>query len=62
MVVYPDEWDNYLIPWKNRVFRKDTPADIIKKAKEINKSYSRFSDKDFFHFEEERSDISTDEN
>lgn len=53
MVDYPYEWEKYLIEDKVRTFKKDTPSDIIKKAKEINDDYEKHFEKKFFHFEDE---------
>ena len=55
LVDFPKEWHNYMIPFnisrKSHYFRKDTPPEIIKKAKEINADLT--SGKPFFHFEGE---------
>lgn len=56
MVDYPYEWVKYLIEDKVRTFKKDTPSDIVEKAKKINKSYSRSAGKNFFHFEAEENE------
>lgn len=53
MVCYPDEWHKYLITGKNRMFMKDTPAEIIEKAKEINEKVLKLTGKYYFSFESE---------
>ena len=37
LVDYPMEWRKYMIKGKTRTFSKNTPLEIVKKAKEINK-------------------------
>lgn len=54
MVVYPfNEWGKYMAKGKVRTFVKDTPSDIIEKAKQINDDYEKHFEKKFFHFEAE---------
>lgn len=56
LVDYPREWRKYMIPWQDRLFRKDTPSEIVERAKELNKSIMEISGKPFFHFESEEND------
>ena len=60
LVDYPSEWRSYMIPnnisKKNCMFRKDTPPEIVERAKELNKSIMEASGKPFFHFEDEEND------
>lgn len=53
MVDYPYEWWKYMVKGKIHTFKKDTPEEIIKKAKKMNESYSEMTGKPYFHFEEE---------
>lgn len=53
MVMYPDEWDGFMYDDRVRTFKKGTPADIIEKAKEINKKTLKIAGKNWFNFEEE---------
>ena len=54
MLVYPlEEWGKYMINGKVRTFKKDTPQEIIIKAKELNYLVKETSGRDFFFFEEE---------
>ena len=55
LVDYPKEWGKYFDRSKKqlRTFRKDTPAEIVEKAKEINKFIIEHAGKPFFHFEED---------
>lgn len=52
LVDYPQEWEKYMFE-KELKFKKDTPAEIVEKAKEINKFIIEHADKPFFHFEED---------
>ena len=36
LVDYPFEWNKYMVPGKVRTFKKETPADVLEKAKKIN--------------------------
>ena len=54
LVDYPMEWRKYMIKGKTRTFSKNTPLEIVKKAKEINKETIRLAEKPFFFFEENR--------
>ncbi len=51
LVDYPYEWGQYMANGKIRTFVKNTPPEIISKAKELNKDIIKISGKDFFHFE-----------
>lgn len=51
MVNYPYEWSKYMIKGKVRTFSKDTPIDIIEKAKKVNKTFIEDTGKPFFAFE-----------
>ena len=53
MLIYPDEWDKYMYQNKIRTFKKNTPQEIIIKAKELNNLVKETSGRDFFFFEEE---------
>ncbi len=53
MVMYPDEWHDFMIHGKVRTFKKGTPADIIEKAKEINADVFSISGRNWFKFEYE---------
>lgn len=53
MIDYPYEWHKYLITGKNMMFEKDTPPEIIEKAKKINEKVIKLSGKPFFSFESE---------
>lgn len=53
LVDYPMEWRKYMIKGKTRTFSKNTPLEIVKKAKEINKVAIRTGGKPFFFFEED---------
>lgn len=53
MVNHPHEWDKFFVKGKTRMFSKDTPADIIKKAKEINAYVFSISGRQWFRFESE---------
>jgi hypothetical protein len=50
LVDYPKEWEKYMFE-KELKFKKDTPAEIVEKAKEINKKTMKCADKPFFFFE-----------
>lgn len=52
LVDIPIEWEKYLIP-KTRKFKKDTPADIIEKAKKVNEKTIFCAGKPFYFFEED---------
>ena len=52
LVDIPIEWEKYLIP-KTRKFKKDTPAEIIKEAREVNKETMHCAGKPFYFFEED---------
>ena len=52
LIDYPMEWRKYMIKEKTRTFSKNTPLEIVKKAKEINKKAIRDAEKPFF-FEED---------
>jgi hypothetical protein len=54
LIDYPMEWRKYMIKGKTRTFSKNTPLEIVKKAKEINKETIRLAEKPFFFFEENR--------
>lgn len=53
LVDYPMEWRKYMIKGKTRIFSKNTPQEIVSKAKEINKVAIRTGGKPFFFFEED---------
>ena len=53
LIDYPMEWRKYMIKGKTRTFSKNTPLEIVKKAKEINKETIRLAEKPFFFFEED---------
>ncbi len=53
LVDYPMEWRKYMIKGKTRTFSQNTPLEIVKKAKEINKVAIRTGGKPFFFFEED---------
>jgi len=52
LVDIPDEWKKYFTS-KRRTFKKDTPEDIIRKAKEVNKITLKSAGKPFYFFEED---------
>ena len=54
LIDYPMEWRKYMIKGKTRTFSKNTPLEIVKKAKELNKKAVRYAGKPFFLFEENR--------
>ena len=54
LIDYPMEWRKYMIKGKTRTFSENTPQEIVKKAKEINKETIRLAEKPFFFFEENR--------
>lgn len=51
LIDYPQEWRKHMIKGKTRTFSKNTPQEIVKKAKEINKETIRLAGKPFFFFE-----------
>ncbi len=51
MVVYPFEWDKYMVDGKVRTFRADTPASIIRQAQKINERSMEVKGKPHFFFE-----------
>ena len=54
LVDYPEKWSEYFFhdnEHELKTFRKDTPKDIIEKAKELNEDIFRISGQVFFHFE-----------
>lgn len=55
LVDIPEEWRQYFL--KNaphlRTFRKDTPQDIIEKAKMLNEKMIKLEGDPFYWFEEE---------
>ncbi|MBR1739148.1 MAG: hypothetical protein IJ737_02555 [Ruminococcus sp.] len=51
LIDYPREWHKYMIKGKTRTFSKDTPEDILSKAKMINEKVVRLAGKPFFYFE-----------
>lgn len=51
MVVYPFEWDKYMVDGKVRTFRADTPASIIRQAQKINEQSMEAKGKPHFFFE-----------
>lgn len=53
LVDYPHEWHKYFLEGKVRTFSKDTPKEIIEKAKDINKTTMKYGGKNFFNFENE---------
>lgn len=53
MYIMPEEWRQYFVPGKKRTFSKNTPANIIKEAKEINLRLESISGKIYFSFEED---------
>ena len=59
MVMFPDEWHDFMIHGKVRTFKKSTPADIVEKAKEINKKTLKIAGKNWFNFEEEEGENET---
>lgn len=52
LVDIPDEWRKYFTS-KPRTFKKDTPADIIEKAKKVNEKTMFCAGKPFYFFEED---------
>lgn len=54
LVHFPHEWDKYLLDGKVMTFSKDTPKDIVEKAKDINKTTMKYGGKNFFNFETEQ--------
>ena len=55
LVDIPEKWSEYFFhddEHEPKTFRKDTPKDIIDKAKELNKELIRLSGHTFFHFDE----------
>ncbi|MFQ9435586.1 MAG: hypothetical protein ACLR1R_04100 [Ruminococcus callidus] len=53
LIDYPMEWRKYMIKGKTRTFSKNTPLEIVKKAKELNKKAIRDAGKPFSFFEED---------
>ena len=55
LVDYPDKWHEYFLQNapQLRTFRKDTPQEIVEKAKLINASTLKHAGKQFFHFEKD---------
>ncbi|WP_298483788.1 hypothetical protein [uncultured Ruminococcus sp.] len=53
LVDYPQEWRKHMIKGKTRTFSKNTPQEIVNKAKEINKETIRTGGKPFFFFDED---------
>lgn len=51
LVDYPEEWRKFMIPGETRKFYKNTPDEIIEKAKKINKKLIASAGKPFFYFE-----------
>lgn len=51
LVDYPHEWHKYFLDGKGRTFSKDTPKEIVEKAKDINKTTMKYGGKNFFSFE-----------
>lgn len=47
LIDYPIEWRKYMIKGKTRTFSQNTPLEIVKKAKEINKKAIRDAGKPF---------------
>lgn len=56
LVDYPQEWRKYMVKGGTRLFSKNTPKDIIEKAKKINEKMIRIAGKPFFLFEDEAPD------
>lgn len=54
LIDYPMEWRKYMIKGKTRTFSKNTPQEIVSKAKEINKVAILTGGKPCFFFEENR--------
>lgn len=54
LIDYPMEWRKYMIKGKTRTFSENTPQEIVKKAKELNKKAIRDAGNPFFFFEENR--------
>ncbi|WP_295218214.1 hypothetical protein [Ruminococcus sp.] len=52
LVDYPLEWEKYFLRGKGRVFSKDTPKDVVEKAKMQNELIYKRTGKIFFKFEE----------
>mgnify|MGYP003289378224 CR=1 FL=1 len=52
LVDYPYEWNKYMEKGKVRTFCKDTPMNIIEKAKEINVVAMECEGKPYFKFED----------
>lgn len=50
LIDYPMEWRKYMIKGKTRTFSENTPQEIVKKAKELNKKAIRDTGKPFFFF------------
>ncbi len=50
LVDIPKEWEQYLFT-DTRKFKKDTPAEIIEKAKKVNESTMFCAGKPFYFFE-----------
>lgn len=51
LVDYPFEWNKYMLAGKIRTFKKETPADVVEKAKIINKKIFENTGKNYFSFE-----------
>lgn len=51
LVDYPFEWNKYMVPGKVRTFKKETPADVLEKAKKINKKIFKNTGENYFSFE-----------
>ncbi len=52
LVDIPDEWRKYFTS-KPRTFKKDTPPEIIEKAKKVNENTMFCAGKPFYFFEED---------
>ena len=52
LVDIPIEWEKYLIE-DTRKFKKDTPPEIIEKAKKVNEKTMFCAGKPFYFFEED---------
>ncbi len=53
LVDYPHEWRKHMIQGETRTFSKDTPQEIIDRARKINKKILESAGRPFFYFEED---------
>lgn len=52
LVDYPEEWRKFMIHGETRKFCRETPNEIIEKAKKINSKLIASAGKPFFFFDD----------